>query len=246
MAGSTDAVGTISVATVIGSIDEMLSVAGAAVSNVRKATAVRAVWSVSVSSADVVRVSAVKALGAVAVSLLRLVSTVAFAVGAVSAATLPDGVESAGLGAVDGSVALSLEAAALPGVVVTVVFAPPLAWTSPLRGSPEGTASGVDPPDGKSELESVECAGVAALLGPVDDESVLVAVEFVDDSDEVDDDEVTSDDELDFVESSVGDAPARPGAPATAAPTPSATASAPTRPMYLAYNIILLQSVRPA
>lgn len=120
----------------------------------------------------------------------------------------------------------------------TVVFAPPLACTIPLRGSAFGWSSGPEP-----------CGAFADWSAEDDDIGVPVAddgsaldcvadsVDLSDDSDEVVDDELgfdelESDDEVELVESGVADA--IPGVLHTAAPMPSASASAPTRPMYLA------------
>jgi hypothetical protein len=135
----------------------------------------------------------------------------------VPAASLPRGV--------DGSVALLPVDAVVPAVVVTVVLAPPVACTIPSRGSTVGGASGVESSD--------ELGGVAAPVASVDDESVPVAVEFAGELDEELESDDASDDALDSEESADadGDAQATPGMLATADTIPSATASAPTRPM---------------
>jgi hypothetical protein len=128
-------------------------------------------------------------------------------------------------GGADGSVALLPVAAVAPVVVVTVVLAPPVACTIPSRGSTVGAASGVESFD--------EVGGVAAPVESIDDESVSAAVEFAGGVDEELESDDASDDALDSEESAGadGDAQATPGMLATAAPIPSATASAPTRPM---------------
>ena len=59
---------------------------------------------------------------------------------------------------------------------------------------------------------------------------------------EEDDDEFDSDEvELEEADDEESSAHATPGVVATAPPTPSATAKAPTRPMYLAYGVVTVR-----
>jgi hypothetical protein len=118
---------------------------------------------------------------------------------------------------------LALLVVVVPWDVVTVVLAPPLACTVPSRGS-EGDVAGVDPlsdPDAGAVVGTVavvavsSAAAVSAVVSGV--ESCFAPVD--------------SDPELDPVAPVLsGSATATPGDVATAAPMPSATANAPTRP----------------
>jgi hypothetical protein len=101
---------------------------------------------------------------------------------------------------------------------VELACAPPVLWTTPVLGSGVADESVDDEP-------SVSVVVVAELGERLDAVSLSVDDE-ADVLDESDGDEL--DDEL----GSDGSARATPGMVATAHPTPSATANAPTRPMY--------------
>ena len=127
------------------------------------------------------------------------------------------------------STSLGLLVVVVPSAVVTVVFAPPLACTVPSRGS-EGDVAGVDPvsdPDAGAVVATVAVVGVsftAAVSGVFVSGAFVSGVESCCAP-------VDSDPELDSVEPELsGSATATPGDVATAAPIPSATAKAPTRP----------------
>ena len=154
--------------------------------------------------------------------LLRASGGAAFAVSGVADA---DAMASDSLA----STSLGLLVVVVPSAVVTVVFAPPLACTVPSRGS-EGDVAGVDPvsdPDAGAVVATVAVVGVsftAAVSG------VFVLGAFVSGVESCCA-PVDSDPELDSVEPELsGSATATPGDVATAAPIPSATAKAPTRP----------------
>jgi hypothetical protein len=108
--------------------------------------------------------------------------------------------------------------------VVTVVLAPPLACTVPSHGS-DGDAAGVEPLS-DPEVGTV-VAGVAVFGGSVTGAVWVAFVSDVGSCCEL----LDSDAELDPVDPvESGAATAIPGDVATAAPIPSATANAPTRP----------------
>jgi len=117
----------------------------------------------------------------------------------------------------------------------TAVLAPPLAWTVP-----DGVDVGVeDVADLLSEAGVSVAVDVDAEVGVAVDAELADVDEDDDDEDDVDEaDEEPSDSEdvlpLD------GPAHAIAGVVAIAAPTPSATASAPTRPIYRAWQIAIL------
>jgi hypothetical protein len=111
------------------------------------------------------------------------------------------------------------------------VCAPPELCTIPERGSVVDAESGDDEPAVPEEL--VDSDDAVEAENPVDDEPEGES------DDELDADEEESDDELEELDVESGSANATPGVLATAAPTPSATANAPTRPIYFAVPIVV-------
>jgi len=119
---------------------------------------------------------------------------------------------------------------------LALVWAPPLLCTIPVRGSgvSDGFANGGPP----TSLDDVDVAIVDVTFGSdgvVDPEELAELADALLLSADADAEELdeSDDDELDDAPASDGSARATPGIVATADPTPSATANAPTRPTYL-------------
>jgi hypothetical protein len=109
---------------------------------------------------------------------------------------------------------------------IALVCAPPVLCTTPVGGSgvadesaDDGLPVVVDVVDVEVDADDELEEGLDGLLLSVDEEA--------------DDVDVPEDEELDDEPESDGSATATPGMVATAEPTPSATANAPTRPIYL-------------
>jgi hypothetical protein len=106
--------------------------------------------------------------------------------------------------------------------LVELVCAPPVLCTAPVRGSGVADGSADDEPS-----VSVSDVDDAFVDDGESDGDVDVSLSVDEEADEVDEPE---DAELDDEPASDGSASATPGMVAIADPTPSATASAPTRP----------------
>jgi hypothetical protein len=170
----------------------------------------------------------VSAVSAAAGSVTGGVSGGSSADGAVATTVSPPPVEGAGsvegdgvlsVGNDSGATAEVLDATLSPADVAEPVWAPPELCTPPDRGSVV------------FDVDSAADVAEPGDDGPADAEPDAESVDTLDaELDESDDDE----DELE----SDGSATATHGVVATAAPMPSATASAPTRPMYFALPIV--------
>jgi hypothetical protein len=123
-----------------------------------------------------------------------------------------------------GVVGVGVAAGVLPVAVVTVVFSPPDACTIPSRGS---TAAGVVTPDGDSDPDGVAFGGSVVPVVPVVPVAVVVPPAGGAPAGSGD----SGAESPGCGEPGSGVAKATPGVVATAAPMPSATANAPTRPM---------------
>jgi len=120
---------------------------------------------------------------------------------------------------------------------LALVWAPPLLCTIPVRGSDVSDESANGWPS-SSSLDDVDVAIVDVTFGSdgvVDPEELAELADALLLSADADAEELdeSDDDELDDAPASDGSARATPGIVATADPTPSATANAPTRPTYL-------------
>jgi hypothetical protein len=174
----------------------------------------------------------VSAVSAAAGSETGGVSGSSSADGAVATTVSPPPAEGAGsvegdgmlsVGNDSGATAEVLDAALSPASVADPVWAPPELCTPPDRGS---VAFDVD-----SAADVAEPVDDGPVDGEPDAESVDTLDAELDESDDDEDELDESDDDEDELESD-GSATAAHGVVATAVPMPSATASAPTRPMY--------------